>query len=566
MKLLIKGKKIQKILFFFSFIIIIILLNKKSNPNSYKNISFNIRNLISNNNVDERCKKTSKNFLDKYNISKYSIIEDKPLTKYQITLKDIVIDKKYEKIKDYLLRIIIYLSFLVFDIFLIIVWFSLWGCCCCKNKKSFANGFSKCFYFLFIFFSIISILISVCGFIIIPCFYQSTNDIVCSLYKMVFHFIEGTKNDVPQSHWKGVEGINNIINIYNHTNKIYKELPIMDETKKDCIDEEEFCYIYEKFRNQVKINDNKEFMDGILEAQKYIKNITAMFIDIKDDKLENIEKIMEYFDNYYKLGLLFLFSVILAFCLFSFLTLTLYFICKCVYISCLFHLFWNIEMIIIIITLFVGICFGISGVINKDIVSILKYIVSGDNLKLEKPLFFDTNNNKKELDICFNGDGDLSKFAFKLDKYFDESNNKTYHEFEVEYSKIKKKEILKLKAQLYKAYESLYEVIKNLKDLYDDLNENNLKRIFNCEFIKLDFNIMISELNNSLSKILILMSLIIIISDLFAFLSILFGVLIVTNYTVQNKDNTSKNRQVNIKYKGKKNKRNIDSSIENLKK
>ena len=122
------------------------------------------------------------------------------MTKYQETLKDIIVNKKYEKIKDYLLRIIIYLTFLVLDIFLIIVWFALWGCFCCKNKKSSATGCSKFFYFLFIFFSI---LICACGFIITPCFYKSLNDIICSLYKFTFHFIEGTNNDYPLNYWKG---------------------------------------------------------------------------------------------------------------------------------------------------------------------------------------------------------------------------------------------------------------------------------------------------------------------------------------------------------------------------
>ena len=128
MKLSIKNKKSQIILFSFTFTLIIFLLNKKSVQNSYQSISFSIRSLISNNNVDERCNKTSKNFLDKYNVSKYSTVEDKTLTNYQKSLKDIIVNKKYEKIKDYLLRIIIYLALLVLDIFLIIIWFALWGC------------------------------------------------------------------------------------------------------------------------------------------------------------------------------------------------------------------------------------------------------------------------------------------------------------------------------------------------------------------------------------------------------------------------------------------------------
>ena len=483
MKLSIKNKKSQIIFFFFTFIVIIFLLKKNSDQNSYQTISLNIRNLIKNNNVDERCKKTSKNFSDKYNISKYPTIEDKPLTKYQKTLKDIVFHKNYKKIKYYLYRIIIYLVLLVLDIFLIFVWFALCGCCCCKKKNSFAIGYSKCFYCIFIFFNVIS-LISVCGFFIIPCYYKSINDIICSLYKIVFHFIEGTNNDFPLSYWKGVEGINKIINIYIQTNLIYKELPIMNDTKKDCIEDKEFCQNYVKFKNQIPVNENKEFMDKIIDAQIYIKNMGTIFINLKND--DSIDKIMENFDKYCKLVLYFLFSVILIFCLFSFLSLTLYFICKCACASCLFHLFWNIEMIIIIITLFIGICFGISGVIDKDIAPVLKYIISNDNLKSDNSLFLDSyNNNKKGLDICFNGDGDLSKFAFKLDKNFDESNNKNFQEFEIEYSRFKNKDILKPKDELYRAYESLYQVIKNLKDLYDDLNEKNIKKSSNVNFLNM---------------------------------------------------------------------------------
>ena len=75
---------------------------------------------------------------------------------------------------------------------------------------------------------------------------------------------------------------------------------------------------------------------------------------------------------------------------------------------------------------------------------------------------------------------------------------------------------------------------------------------------------MINELSDT-SKILILLSLIIIISDLFAFLAIIFGILTITNYVGEKEVNTSKNKQVNIKYKGKKNHGYLDSSNDYLK-
>ena len=79
------------------------------------------------------------------------------------------------------------------------------------------------------------------------------------------------------------------------------------------------------------------------------------------------------YDKYCKLGLFILFSAILAFCLFGLLTLTSYYICNCNCIICLFHLFWNIEMLIIIATILTGVVFGILGVFSKDFASILKY-------------------------------------------------------------------------------------------------------------------------------------------------------------------------------------------------
>jgi uncharacterized integral membrane protein len=358
----------------------------------------------------------------------------------------------------------------------------------------------------------------------------------------VFHFIEGTKSDFPHNNWKGVEGIKELIDNYKNTNEKYGQLPTMDKNIPECNGEvSEYCEKYEELKKGIEENKNEKFMNELSKAEKFINNVSSFFIKTKDEKLENLEKYMEYFDRYCKIGALGLFSVILVFCLFELLILIAYFICKCNCISCLFHLFWNIEMIIIIVTMLIGIVFGILSVTSKDIVSILKYAKSSENLKNRTSILLDIEENYKEpIDICFNGDGDLSQLAFKSDIIFDEPNNKTYYDFEEVYSQIKDSSFLKNKEKLSNAYKSLYQVLKNFKELYDELNEKDLKKIFNCDFIKFDFDILLDELNKSLPKKLCLFSLIIIAADILALLALIFGIIIVTKYKGQNEPERAK--------------------------
>ena len=563
MSLLIKNKKFQILIFSIACTIIILILNKNIDINLSNKISFNLRNLISSDDVDNRCKNTEKNFLSKYKATNFSNVEDEKLTKYQETLQEIIINKDYKKIKDYLLRIVIYLGFLALDIFLIILWCGLWGCLCCYKDKSYATGCSRCVFSFYTFLNVVVIFICVFGYFSIPSFYKSVNGVICSLYKTVFHFIEGTKSDFSNNNWKGVEGIKQLINIYDQIDKEFKELPTSDKITSDCNDGAEYCEKYLEFKNKIQENNNTEFINELSKSEQYINNVSSFFVGVRDEQLKHLENYMEYFDKYCKLGLLCLFAAILIFCLLELLIVIAYFICKCNCTSCLFHLFWNIEMIIIITNMLIGIGLGILGVLSKDIVSIFQYAKTSENLEKASPFLFHIEENyKNSIDRCFNGNGDLSRLAFKSNKIFDESNNKTYQEFEEFYSK--SKDILKNKEKLSNAYKSLYQVLKNLKELYDELNEKDLKKIFNCEFIKFDFDILIDELNKSLSKKLVLLSLIIIIADIFALFSIMLGIIIVTKYKGQNKPEMPKKHLKYFKYKG--NNPNIDISSENLRK
>ena len=569
----IKNKKFQKLLFSLIFTLVIFAINKNSNLsiNSLEEQTFNFRSLLSNDKVDARCKKTQNDFLEKYK-EEYNYLNPKneSLSKYQKVLKDMIENKNYSKnIKKYLPRIVMYFIFLIVDILLIIVWILFCGCCCCnKNKKSSSSVCGKCSFIIYLILSLLVILLCVLGYFLSPLFNKSINGVVCSLYKLVFHFIEGTKDDYSSSNWKGVDGLEELISEFKHTYDKISNLTVQNGDKNcKSPNNVDYCDIYNEIVNKIKSESNDGFKEELENSKVEIDKISDTFRSIKDDTLDNIENIMEKVDKYFKLSFIGLFSVILLFCFLGLLTLIIYFTCNCECISCLYHIFWNIEMIIIIITLLVGICFGIVGVVSKDAILILQDAKSTEYLEQGKFLFLDIDQqNIEKIDICFNGDGSLVNHVFDNEKKYISNIDEDYKNFEDNFAKLKEEEEFEKKNDLVKDYQELEEILKKLKYLNDNLNSDNLEKIFNCKFVGSDFNILIEEINDSLAKKLSLYSLVIIIADLASVISIFFGITVINSYKGQNvvqsnesnaRENRSRNREV---------KNNMDSSSDNLRK
>ena len=568
----IKNKKFQIIFFSLIFTLIIFTINKNLNLsiNSLEEQTFNFRNLLSKDKVDERCKKTQNDFLEKYKTEYYySNLKYEGLSKYQNVLKDMIENQNYSKnIKKYLPRIVMYFIFLIVDILLIIVWILFCGCCCCnKNKKSSSSVCGKCSFIIYLILSFLVILLCILGYFLSPYFNKSINGVVCSLYKLVFHFIEGTKDDFPSNKWKGVNGLKELISDFTSTYAEIDELNKLNEDDYNGSNGKSYCQIYNQIVDNIKNDNNEEFKTELDNSKKEIDKISETFKSIKDDTLDNIENIMEKVDKYFKLSFIALFSVILLFCFLGMLTLIIYFTCNCECISCFYHLFWNIEMIIIIITSLVGICFGIVGVVSKDAISILQYVKSYDNLKEEKPFLLDIDEqNKDKINICFNGDGSLIKTVFNEEIEYNSNIEENYKNFEEKFSSLKKEEELDKKNDLVKAYEGLEQVLKKLKYLNDNLNSENLDKIFNCNFVGSDFNILIDEINDSLAKKLCLYSLVIIIADLASVISIFFGITVINNYKGQNVVQSNETNERGNKSRNREVRNNMDSSSDNLRK
>ena len=100
----------------------------------------------------------------------------------------------------------------------------------------------------------------------------------------------------------------------------------------------------------------------------------------------------------------------------------------------------------------------------------------------------------------------------------------------------------------------------------NDLKKEQSSKILNCQFMRLDYDIITKEINDRLAKTLVLFAIIIIISDLAAFVSILFGLLFVINYKGQNDFEEVKSHERNNKSQSRDTRNKMDSSSENLRK
>ena len=575
MSLPINKNKIQILLLSFACTLIIFFLNKNSEIFSYSlpKLPFNLRNLFELETADKRCKNTEKKFLEQYTtveISDPALNEYQKDDRYLEALKDIIREKKLGKIKKYLPRIIMYVIFIIVDILLIIFWITLCSCCCCgkKNKES-ATGCSKCYFFIFCFLNVFAILVCICGFILVPNFLKSINGVICSLYKLVVHFTDGTKKDYSDYfNWKGFEGINDLIIQYNNSKE-----ELLKIKNNECTGTNDFCEYSIRITQELLDENNENNTEFIEELEKSGNNIYLMsesINNIKNKTLDDIENIMKHVDKEGKLGLYLLFCSIALLCLIGLLTLSFYFVCNYNCTICLFHLFWNIEMLIIVITILVGVGFGIFGVLSKDLVPILKYVKSEENLFSENPLLLKFNKYSDNLDYknltnkCFNKNESIYTYVFTTNKvYVSKVDDKYFEDFQKEYDKVKNSNTEQI-SNLVTAYEKLEEIIKNLKNINNDLRSENLDKIFDCNYFKRDFDILLNELKNSLAKKLSLFALGIIVVDLVAFLAIFFGVLIASNYKGKEVEPESQDRHIKMKIKD--NRPNLDSSSDNFRK
>ena len=487
--------------------------------------------------------------MSKYNQTEYPETFNVTLDRYQDVLKNIFQEKKFGLIKKYLPRIFIFFIFSIVDILLIVIWIIFCSCSCGKKQKSPYGGCTKFFFFILFIFSIIVVIICIYGYTLPACVYSSINGVICSVYKLVYHFNDGTNNEIPDSNW---EGFTKIIDLIEGYDIAQTKLIILEQRniENECQNNEvkEICILY---KDIITFYDN--FFLSLKESKNKTESFSEVFFNLKNETLDDIENIMGNFDKYFKLGLFILFSVILAFCLFGLLSLIAYFCYNCNCLGCLFHFFWNLEMLIIIIAILIGVAFGTVGVISKDTVSILQYAISFDNLKEEKPFLLDFKNESIfEIDTCFNGDGDLYSLLFNSIESYNNNIGNSLKDFQDKYSDFKKQGLDTSQKTLAELFKYLNQIINEVKILNENIKYENLNKIFDCQFFKKDFKFILDELKDNVAKKLTFFSLVIIIAGLVSVITIFLGISIINNYRRNNEplEQTSQDRHIKMQPKG----------------
>ena len=139
---------------------------------------------------------------------------------------------------------------------------------------------------------------------------------------------------------------------------------------------------------------------------KALKNLIADYIIDNADKIDKTGRIV------YAL----FFSLLVIFCVAIIIFMLLLCCCSgevCTNLTCfqctfkyLLHIFWNIMALAMIILFMGGSWFTIAGVLGDDLVNVISFIISEDNLGPDKDTII-LGNVKQHLNKCFNDDGNI---------------------------------------------------------------------------------------------------------------------------------------------------------------
>ena len=117
------------------------------------------------------------------------------------------------------------------------------------------------------------------------------NGVICSLYKLVFHFTDGTNQEIQNSDWKGFEGINLLIKKYHSAQQEIQSLKNTTDVCENNNQLKNFCDYYEGVVKNLKNVTGDNFISNLVNSQEKISSISKTFKDIKSKTFDDIEKI-----------------------------------------------------------------------------------------------------------------------------------------------------------------------------------------------------------------------------------------------------------------------------------
>ena len=527
----------KKQLFFTIYILLnsLTLLHFVTGNNSLKNEKDEIKRILSDKSEIDICYKVSDSFG-----SKYGNLDSETINKLNYSGND---EKLIDYLKDkgmlnsikYLKTFFVNFSIaILFDIILIFVWIYSWSCfcnprCCCVGERGCLCHLSM-YITLFMFLLLISN--GVIGTIFWNPLKSSLAEAGCSFDKIFDHLKNGLGEDYEKlKEWSGFDGISKALSDSKDIDT--SELKIKYETINECQNKEadkkleEACKILKTGIDiinkidsssiqqlETSINLIDDFKIEILEAEK----------NYKDEIISINNKLINLSNLYLALFILMILFGALGF----FILLSYTQRCKCFLVF--YIVFWNFEALFMIILVLIGICFGLIGLISRNIISISIYSTSSENLDSQNPIIFNKSISNY-IDICVNKNPSLSEifnltktpinqynYLIKIKENVEGNINELESDNENKYDGIK--------VWLNK----LYTIINKIYLIYNDkinIKDGSLYDIVNCRFIRKDLNIFFDIVVNQLNKYLKIYELIFYFSGLCLVISIIFGIIVI---------------------------------------
>ena len=174
------------------------------------------------------------------------------------------------------------------------------------------------------------------------------------------------------------------------------------------------------------ILDDTAITTSLTNAKTNLENIETEFKALESILSDYINKNADNIDKKGKIVYALFFSLLVIFSVAIIVLMLLLCCCSgkvCTNLTCFqcffkyfLHVFWNIMALIMFVLFMAGSWFTMAGKIGDDLVNVISFIISEDNLDQDKDTVI-LGGVKSYMNKCFNGDGNiLTELGFDIDK------------------------------------------------------------------------------------------------------------------------------------------------------
>ena len=227
---------------------------------------------------------------------------------------------------------------------------------------------------------------------------------------------------------------------------------------------------------EVLDNSSGEILNSLNTGKNTLEDLRGSFDDVQSSVASPIADYSDLIDKYGKLGsklvfgVLGLMNVALAVLVFLICFCSGEMCVNCCCCRCIFkfftHLLWNILALLMIVTFLVGFLFSFVGTIGEDVMNVISFVVSEENLGRngtggEGILVGKLGDAKSYLDRCVNGDGKIEKEIGLNENQIGSFSNISDSQSRIEETH-EQFEVLKSNFITYNLYKTLMELSINL--------------------------------------------------------------------------------------------------------